>query len=140
MKSICSHFAVCWPCAPMKRGLSNQRNPLRRWSIARVAATAVSSEISVPISSISAKPFTEAIATRNSTSAVIAVTTFASRIVWKPLPYPAAIAARTDFPARTSSLMRSKTTTFASAATPIVRIRPAKPGSVSVTWKSRIAA
>jgi hypothetical protein len=35
--------------------------------------------------------------------------------------------------------MRSKTTTFASAATPIVRIRPAKPGSVSVTPKSRIA-
>ena len=35
--------------------------------------------------------------------------------------------------------MRSKTTTFASAATPIVRIRPAKPGSVSVTLKSRIA-
>ena len=35
--------------------------------------------------------------------------------------------------------MRSKMTTFASAATPIVRIRPAKPGSVSVTLKSRIA-
>ena len=92
------------------------------------------------MSSISAKPFTDATAIRNSTSAVIAVTTFASRIVWKPLPYPAAIAARTDLPARTSSLMRSKTTTFASAATPIVRMRPAKPGSVSVTLKSRIAA
>ena len=50
-----------------------------------------------------------------------------------------AIAARTDFPDRTSSLMRSKMTTFASAATPIVRIRPAKPGSVSVTFRSRIA-
>ena len=36
--------------------------------------------------------------------------------------------------------MRSKMTTFASAATPIVRIRPAKPGSVSVTFRSRIAA
>ena len=45
MKSICSHFAVCWPCAPMKRGLSNQRNPLSRCSSARVAATAVSSEM-----------------------------------------------------------------------------------------------
>ena len=43
-------------------------------------------------------------------------------------------------PARDSSLMRSKTTTFASAATPIVRINPAKPGSVSVTPKSTIAA
>ena len=108
--------------------------------MARVAATAVSSEMSVPISSMSAKPFTDATAMRNSTNAVMAVTTFASRIVWKPLPYPAEIAAFTDFPDRTSSLMRSKTTTFASAATPMVRIRPAKPGSVSVTLKSRMAA
>ena len=45
MKSICSHFAVCWPCAPMKRGLSNHLKPLSSPSIARVAATAVSSEI-----------------------------------------------------------------------------------------------
>ena len=50
------------------------------------------------------------------------------------------IAARMDLPARTSSLIRSNTTTFASAATPIVRIRPAKPGRVSVTLKSRSAA
>ncbi len=86
MKSIWSHFAVCWPCAPMKRGFENQRNPASSASIARVAATAVSSEMIVPISSIRAKPFTEATAIRNRTSAVIAVTTFASRIVWKPLP------------------------------------------------------
>ena len=94
----------------------------------------------VPISSISAKPLTPAVATRKSTIAVIAVTTLASMIVWKPLEYPAEIAARTDLPARTSSLMRSKTTTFASAATPIVRMRPAKPGRLSVTLKSSTAA
>ena len=64
MKSIWSHFAVCWPSAPMKRGLSNQRKPLSRPSIARVATTAVSSEITVPISSIRAKPFTSATAIR----------------------------------------------------------------------------
>ena len=86
MKSIWSHFAVCWPSAPMKRGLSNQRKPLSRPSIARVATTAVSSEITVPISSIRAKPFTSATAIRKTTSAVITVTTFASRIVWKPFP------------------------------------------------------
>ena len=40
--------------------------------------------MSVPSRSISAKPFTDATAIRKSTSAVIAVTTFASRIVWKP--------------------------------------------------------
>ena len=56
------------------------------------------------------------------------------------LPDNAEIAARTLFPDRTSSLIRSKMTTFASAATPIVRITPAKPGSVSVTPKSKIAA
>ena len=86
MKSIWSHFAVCWPSAPMKRGLSNHLKPLSRPSIARVAATAVSSEITVPIRSIRAKPFTSATATRKMTSAVIMVTTFASKIVRKPLP------------------------------------------------------
>ena len=43
------------------------------------------------------------------------------------------MAARIDRPARTSSLMRSKMTMLASAATPIVRIVPAMPGSVIVT-------
>ena len=84
MKSICSHFADCWPAAPMKRGLSNHANPESRPSIARVAATAVTSEITVPIISISAKPLTPAVATANRTNAVITVTTFASMIVWKP--------------------------------------------------------
>ncbi len=63
------------------------------------------------------------------------VTTLPSTIVEKPFVYPVAMAARTDLPARTSSLIRSKMTMFASAATPIVRIRPAKPGRVSVTLK-----
>ena len=84
MKSICSHLPDCCPCAPMKRGFSNQLNPASSPSIARVAATAVISEITVPIISISAKPLTPAVATPNRTSAVIAVTTFASMIVWKP--------------------------------------------------------
>ena len=42
--------------------------------------------------------------------------------------------------ARTSSFIRSKMTTFESAATPIVRIRPAMPGSVSVIGISLISA
>ncbi len=65
-------------CAPMNLGLLNQRKPASRPSIARVAATAVISETTVPISSIRAKPFTSAVATANRISAVIAVTTFAS--------------------------------------------------------------
>ena len=79
----CQSEIVC-PVAPMKRGLSNQRNPASRPSIARVAATAVTSEITVPSSSISAKPFTWAVAAAKRTNAVMQVTTFASTIVWKP--------------------------------------------------------
>ena len=85
MKSRRIHFGGS-PSAPIRRGLSNQLKPARSPRIARVAATAVSSEISVPISSISAKPFTPAVATRKRMTAVIAVTTFASMIVAKPLP------------------------------------------------------
>ena len=40
------------------------------------------------------------------------------------------------FPDRTSSLMRSKMTMFASAATPMVRIVPAMPGRVIVIGHS----
>ena len=43
-------------------------------------------------------------------------------------------------PPRISSFTRSKITMFASAATPIVRIRPAIPGSVSVIGMSLISA
>ena len=52
--------------------------------MARVASTAVSIEIAVPIRSIRANPRTDDVATANSTSAVIAVTTLASTIVAKP--------------------------------------------------------
>ena len=82
--STCCHFEIVWPFAPMNRGLSNQRKPASRPSIARVAATAVTSESTVPSSSIRAKPLTCAVAAANSTNAVMHVTTFASRIVWKP--------------------------------------------------------
>jgi hypothetical protein len=61
---------------------------------ARVASTAVSIDIAVPTRSISANPRTLAVATANRTSAVIAVTTFASTIVWKPREYPVWMAAR----------------------------------------------
>ena len=100
----------------------------------------MSIESAVPIRSISANPRTLAVATANSTIAVIAVTTLASTIVAKPFLYPGEIAARTDLPARTSSLIRSKMTMFASAATPNVSTRPANPGSVNVTLKRRIVA
>ena len=45
-----------------------------------------------------------------------------------------------ECPFRDSSFIRSKMTTFESAATPIVRISPAMPGSVSVIGISFISA
>ncbi len=68
------------------------------------------------------------------------VTTLASMIAVRPLRYPVMMPWRIDLPARISSLTRSKMTMLASAATPIVRIRPAIPGSVSVIGISLISA
>ena len=62
-------------------------------------------------------------------NAVMIVTTLASMIAVRPLRYPIAIPCRIDLPARISSLTRSKITMLASAATPIVRIRPAIPAA-----------
>ena len=45
-----------------------------------------------------------------------------------------------ECPFRDSSFIRSNMTTFESAATPIVRIKPAIPGSVSVIGISFIIA
>ena len=50
------------------------------------------------------------------------------------------MAAGIDLPARTSSLMRSNMTMFASAATASVSTSPAMPGSVSVIGISLTSA
>jgi hypothetical protein len=82
---------------------------------------------------------TPAVARMNRMNATSSVTTFASMIVASPSCSPRRCRA-TERPARISSLMRSKTTMFASAATPSVRIRPAMPGSVSVIGISLTSA
>ena len=84
MKSTFNQLPIPRPRAPINVRLSIHENSATSVSNARVNKTAVSIEIAVPISSISAKPFTLAVATANRTNAVIAVTTFASMIVWKP--------------------------------------------------------
>ena len=86
LMSMRCHFGISFAVAPMKCGLSNHLKLASSPSRARVAATAVIIEITVPISSMRAKPLTCATATANRTRAVIAVTTLASMIVWKPLP------------------------------------------------------
>ena len=81
--NICQRFIFCCS-APMNRGLSNQRKPARSPRKARVAKTAVKIEMTVPSRSMKANPRTPPVATANRTSAVIAVTTFASTMVAKP--------------------------------------------------------
>ena len=53
---------------------------------------------------------------------------------------PASMAARTVFPSRNSSRMRSKMRMLVSTAMPIVSTMPAMPGNVSVAWNQAIAA
>ena len=68
------------------------------------------------------------------------VVTCVSTIVAKALEKPFSMAALGARPLRSSSRMRSKMSTFESTAMPIVRMKPAMPGSVSVASKSDIAA
>ena len=82
--SIRCQRGISCAVAPMKRGLSNHLKPASSPSIARVANTAVTSESTVPMSSIKANPLTPAVATVKRMNAVIHVTAFASRIVCKP--------------------------------------------------------
>ena len=84
MKSIFSHGLIPPPATPITFGFSSSFVPASSDRNARVARTAVSIEIAVPMRSISANPRTDEVATAKSTRAVIAVTTFASTIVWKP--------------------------------------------------------
>ena len=81
--NICQRAIFCCS-APMNFGLSNQRKPARSPRNARVAKTAVKIEMTVPSRSMKANPRTPPVATANRTSAVIAVTTFASTMVAKP--------------------------------------------------------
>ena len=103
-------------------------------------STAVNSETIVPTPRVNANPLTPAVASTKRMNAVNRVITLASTIVAIPLRYPWPIADSVERPARASSFIRSKMTTLASAATPIVRISPAIPGRVSVTGINFIRA
>ena len=83
MKSILSQAGMPPPEVPITLGLSRNFVPASSDRKARVASTAVSIEIAVPIRSMRAKPRTDDVATPNRTSAVIAVTTLASTVVCK---------------------------------------------------------
>ena len=137
MKSNVIGFESRAPSAARER---SRRVPRSEYRIACVATTAVNSERMTPTPRVSAKPFTPAVARMNRMNATRTVTMFASMIAVRPFLYPWAIACPTLRPARISSFTRSKITMLASAATPSVRINPARPGSVSTIGSSSTIA
>ena len=96
-------------------------------------------EITIPIISVVAKPFTVPLPKKNRTAAAISVVTLPSRIAGVALLKPAFSALRRLLPRTSSSFTRSKITIFASTAIPTESTIPAIPGNVSVTW-NRLSA
>ena len=104
-------------------------------NIARLTNTAVNILAAIPIHRVIANPLIGPVPNWNKTTAAMKVVILASTMVLKALAYPASIAARTVFPTRISSRMRSNIKTLASIAIPTVSNIPAIPGSVSAAPK-----
>ena len=122
----------------MKRGLSNERKPASSPSIARVAATAVSSENGAD-QEHEREALHLAVATPNSTSAVIAGDDVRVEIVGSPSRNrPRSPRARTS--GAHLFLDAFEDDDVRVGGHPDRQDHPAKPGSVSVTLKMRIAA
>ena len=100
--------------------------------IARDTNTAVNRLAMRPMTSVTAKPRTGPVPNTNRNALATTVVTCVSMMVTKARSNPAPMAAATALPARISSLMRSKMSTFESTAMPIESTRPAMPGSVQV--------
>ena len=73
------------PPAPSAEGLAISREDPMLIRIAWVAITAVNSDTSVPMPSVSANPLTSAVASSNRMNAVMNVTMLASMIAVSPL-------------------------------------------------------
>ena len=95
-------------------------------------STAVKTLDSRPIVSVVAKPRIGPVPNWNRNAAEISDATWVSRMVSNTRSKPAATACFAPLPAASSSLMRSKISTFESTPMPIVRMKPAMPGSVMV--------
>ena len=107
-------------------------NPLR------VTINAENSDATMPRVSDTANPFTGPAASMNRIVLVMSVVTFASKMDENALLYAPSMAGRSDLPDASSSRNRSKTSTLASMARPMVRMTPAMPGRVSTKLKLAI--
>ncbi len=85
-------------------------------------------------------PLTGPVPNWNRNSAAVTVVRLPSRMAEKALSYPWSTARRGVLPRRSSSRMRSKMSTLASTAMPMVRMMPAMPGMVRVACKAAMAA
>ena len=101
-------------------------------NIVRDTNTAVKTLASRPIVSVVAKPRIGPVPNWNRNAAAISDATWVSTMVQKTRSKPAATAALGALPAASSSLIRSKISTFESTPMPIVRMKPAMPGRVMV--------
>jgi len=110
----------------------------RRRQITRDTKNAVNTDANRPMSSVTANPLMGPVPNWKRKSAEMIVVMCVSMMVPKAREKPCSIAARTVFPSRSSSRIRSNTRTFESMAMPSVRMMPAMPGSVSVALKYAI--
>ena len=99
-------------------------------NIVRDTNTAVNTLDSRPMVSVVAKPRIGPVPNWKRNAAEMSEATCVSRIVRKTRSKPAATACLTRLGVCSSSLMRSKISTFESTPMPIVRMKPAMPGSV----------
>ena len=103
----------------------------------RVIVTAVNMLMNTPMASVTAKPST-ALAPKlrpnvHKMKQITSVAKFESRIVFQAQEKPVSIASPRCAPLRSSSLIRSNTSTLASTAIPVDKRKPVIAGSVNVT-------
>src|SRR3989338_2160735 len=94
---------------------------------------AVNIDTNMPIPKVIAKPLITELPNHVRMPAVMSDEMLESRMEVQARLNPSSTAAVSSFPARNSSLSRSKISTLASTAMPTDKIKPAMPASVSVT-------
>ena len=120
--------------APYAFPLLNRLAFISIFSRILVTVIAVNMLRTMPRLKVTANPLIGPLPKKNKITAANNVVTFESKIVTKARLNPASIEARRVFPARNSSLNRSKINTLASTAIPMDKMIPAIPGSVSVAF------
>ena len=117
------------------------KNPRTRFNKALVTIKAVNTLMMIPSASVIEKPFTivapKALPNQKRIPQVINTAMFESRIEGQARFQPKFMDCCSGFPARSSSLMRSKTRMFASRADPVLNKNPAIHGKVSVIGINR---